>query len=43
MASIGLKEHIGEALGILDIILAEAIKSLKAERDLWGQETPNPQ
>jgi HPt (histidine-containing phosphotransfer) domain-containing protein len=43
MASIGLKEHIGEALGILDAILAEAIKSLRAERELWGQETPNPQ
>jgi HPt (histidine-containing phosphotransfer) domain-containing protein len=42
MASIGLKEHIGEALGILDTILEEAIKSLRAERDLWGQETPNP-
>jgi HPt (histidine-containing phosphotransfer) domain-containing protein len=43
MASIGLKDHIGEALGILEAILDEAIKSLKAERDLWGQETPNPQ
>ena len=43
MASIGLKEHIGEALGILEAILNEAIKSLKAERDLWGQEAPNPQ
>ncbi len=42
MASIGLKEHIGEALGILETILEEAIKSLRAERDLWGQETPNP-
>lgn len=43
MASIGLKEHIGEALGILDAILEEAIRCLKAERDLWGQEAPNPQ
>jgi HPt (histidine-containing phosphotransfer) domain-containing protein len=43
MASIGLKEHIGEALGILQTVLDEAILHLQAERDLWGQETPNPQ
>jgi HPt (histidine-containing phosphotransfer) domain-containing protein len=43
MASIGLKEHIGEALGILETILEEAIKSLRAERDLWGQEASSPQ
>jgi HPt (histidine-containing phosphotransfer) domain-containing protein len=43
MASIGLKEHIGEALGILETILGEAISCLQAERDLWGQETANPQ
>lgn len=43
MASIGLKEHLGEALGILEEVLNEAIGCLKAERDLWGQETPNPQ
>lgn len=43
MASIGLKEHIGEALGILEAVLEEANKSLRAERELWGQETPNPQ
>ena len=43
MASIGLKEHIGEALVILETILEEAIRCLKSERDLWGQETPNPQ
>lgn len=42
MASIGLKEHIGEALNILETILDEAIRCLKSERDLWGQEAPNP-
>jgi HPt (histidine-containing phosphotransfer) domain-containing protein len=42
MASIGLKDHIGEALDILEKILDEALHSLQAERDLWGQETPNP-
>jgi hypothetical protein len=42
MASIGLKDHIGEAVNILETILEEAIRSLQAERDLWGQETPNP-
>ncbi len=40
MASIGLREHIAEALDILDNVLAEAIVSLKAERELWGQEAP---
>jgi HPt (histidine-containing phosphotransfer) domain-containing protein len=42
MASIGLREHIGEALDMLEKILAEAIQCLQSERDLWGQETPNP-
>lgn len=38
MASVGLREHIGEALEKLEIVLAEAIVSLKAEKELWGQE-----
>lgn len=42
MASIGLRDHIGEGLETLDKVLVEAIVSLKAERELWGQETPNP-
>jgi len=42
MASIGLKEHISEALDKLEKILNEAIHSLTAERALWGQEAPNP-
>lgn len=43
MASIGLREHIGEALEMLEQVLAEAILSLQAERELWGQETsPKP-
>ncbi|MDB5106813.1 MAG: hypothetical protein JWP91_4502 [Fibrobacteres bacterium] len=40
MASIGLKEHIGEGLSMLDKVLAEAIQCLQAERELWGQEAP---
>jgi hypothetical protein len=40
MASIGLREHIGEALGMLEKVLTEAILSLQAERELWGQEAP---
>jgi HPt (histidine-containing phosphotransfer) domain-containing protein len=36
MASVGLREHIGEALERLDGMLAEAINSLKSERELWG-------
>ena len=42
MASIGLRDHIGEAVDVLEKILVEAIGSLQAERDLWGQETANP-
>ena len=38
MASVGLREHIGEALEKLEVVLAEAIVSLKAEKELWGQE-----
>lgn len=42
MASIGLREHIGEAVGKIEKVLDEAIQSLQAERTLWGQETaPN--
>ena len=40
MASIGLREHIGDALNMLDTVLAEALQSLQAERELWGQEAP---
>jgi HPt (histidine-containing phosphotransfer) domain-containing protein len=40
MASVGLKEHIGEALDRIEDVLNEAIGSLKAERELWG--TPEP-
>ncbi|MDB5048152.1 MAG: barA [Fibrobacteres bacterium] len=40
MASIGLREHIGEALDMLEKVLIEAILSLQAERELWGQEAP---
>jgi HPt (histidine-containing phosphotransfer) domain-containing protein len=40
MASIGLREHIGDALDKLESVLTEAIESLKAERELWGRETP---
>jgi len=39
MASIGLREHIGDGLDKLDKVLVEAIVSLKSERELWGQET----
>ena len=42
MASIGLREHIGEALDMIEKILAEAIHSLQSERELWGQEAPKP-
>ncbi|HKP96922.1 MAG TPA: Hpt domain-containing protein [Fibrobacteria bacterium] len=42
MASIGLREHIGEALDMLEKVLAEAIQTLQAERELWGQEAPKP-
>jgi HPt (histidine-containing phosphotransfer) domain-containing protein len=42
MASIGLRDHIGEALSILEQVLLEALQSLQAERELWGQESPNP-
>jgi len=43
MASIGLREHIGESLDRVEEILEEAIQSLQAERELWGRETaPNP-
>lgn len=42
MASIGLKEHIGEGLDRLDKVLVEAIQCLQAERELWGQEAPKP-
>jgi histidine phosphotransfer protein HptB len=38
MASIGLRDHIGDSLGKLESVLMEAIVSLKAERELWGQE-----
>lgn len=41
MASIGLRDHIGEGFEMLETVLNEAIGSLKAERELWGQETPN--
>ncbi len=40
MASIGLREHIGEALDMLEKVLFEALQSLQAERELWGQEAP---
>lgn len=42
MASIGLREHIGEALDMLQKVLDEALHTLKAERELWGQEAPKP-
>jgi HPt (histidine-containing phosphotransfer) domain-containing protein len=42
MASVGLRDHIGEALEKLEKVLLEALSSLKAERDLWGQESPSP-
>jgi HPt (histidine-containing phosphotransfer) domain-containing protein len=42
MASIGLRDHIGEALNILEQVLLEALQSLQAERELWGQEAPKP-
>ena len=40
MASVGLREHIGEALEKLEVVLAEALVSLKAEKEVWGQEPP---
>lgn len=40
MASIGLRDHIGDGLDILEKVLEEAIHSLQAERELWGQEAP---
>ncbi|MEO6095477.1 MAG: Hpt domain-containing protein [Fibrobacteria bacterium] len=40
MASIGLTDHIGEGLDILETVLTEAIQYLQAERELWGQEAP---
>jgi HPt (histidine-containing phosphotransfer) domain-containing protein len=40
MASVGLKEHIGEALTRLDGVLSEAIQSLRSERELWGTGDP---
>lgn len=42
MASIGLRDHIGEGLEKLEKALIEALICLKAERELWGQEAPNP-
>lgn len=40
MASIGLRDHIGGGLDVLEKVLEEAIHSLQAERELWGQEAP---
>lgn len=40
MASIGLREHIAEALVRLDEVLADANECLKAERSLWDLEPP---
>jgi HPt (histidine-containing phosphotransfer) domain-containing protein len=40
MASIGLREHIPEALERLDEVLAEANQCLKSERSLWDLEPP---
>ena len=40
MASIGLRDHIGDGLDVLENVLEEAIQSLQAERELWGQEAP---
>lgn len=36
MASIGLREHIGDALDKLEDVLADAMQCLKSERELWG-------
>lgn len=41
MASIGLREHIAEALVKLDEVLAEANECLKTERSLWDLEPPS--
>lgn len=40
MASIGLREHIPEALDRLDETVAEANQCLKSERSLWDLEPP---
>ena len=41
MASIGLREHIPDALEKLEEVLAEANQCLKSERSLWDLEPPS--
>ena len=38
MASIGMRETMGEGLEMLDAVLKEAIHSLQSERENWGHE-----
>lgn len=40
MASIGLREHIPEAIERLEEVLAEANQCLRSERSLWDLEPP---
>ena len=42
MASIGLRDHIGEGLDKLEEALTEALKGLQSERALWVLDAPAP-